>query len=419
VSHTVQVTDRLAPFIEGLDVPAVVLLLSQRLVATAAAAAVGLGIDGAATSSGAGSGLGVAAVPGKRTVEEGRLAVGMALAHVAQRLGHAHVNRRGLLGFGAQQVWQLPDELIPLALSFYQLQRGPLLNPAAAAAADEEAWGEPEEHSSGINSSDGGGGRGLAAPPLLAGSWRVLLQQFLQCSPSTALRMVAPWLYVFDAAADQFDVLPPLNLALEPDATAVLDCGSEVLIYVGSVLAAAVDGVLPTPAADAAAAAGDTTRQQQQHVPDMANGNGQPPAAAHAAQQHVPDLAEAAAPALRCAHQLIRGRTPVPAIHVVDDAAGMVRLVRRLVPLHDDPLALQLLLLPHLRDLSPAQHGYLLDWHKHWSCASAAAGQQQRSSSSGGGARLAAVEEGGDELSFGAWYSSFGVVLQGHARRDE
>lgn len=94
-----QVSDRLGPFMEGLDVPAVVLLTSQRLVATAAAAVTGTG--GAGSS---GSGVQLAVEPGKRTVEEARLSVGMALAHVAQRLGHAHLSRRGLFGFGSQQV---------------------------------------------------------------------------------------------------------------------------------------------------------------------------------------------------------------------------------------------------------------------------------------------------------------------------
>lgn len=91
----------MGPFIDALDVPAVVLLLSQRLVGTAAAAIAG---GGSAAGGSTGSSLGLAALPSKRAVEEGRLAAGMALAHVAQRLGHAHVSRKGLFGFGAQQV---------------------------------------------------------------------------------------------------------------------------------------------------------------------------------------------------------------------------------------------------------------------------------------------------------------------------
>lgn len=100
ISQTVQVTDRLGPFMEGLDVPAVVLLTSQRLVASAAAA-----VSGQGPSSGSGgSGLRLAAEPPKRAVEEARLSIKMALAHVAQRLGHAHLSRRGFFGFGSQQV---------------------------------------------------------------------------------------------------------------------------------------------------------------------------------------------------------------------------------------------------------------------------------------------------------------------------
>jgi hypothetical protein len=121
---------------------------------------------------------------------------------------------------------------------------------------------------------------------------------------------------------------------------------------------------------------------------------------------------------VRCAQALIRGRVPVPAVHIVEDAAGMVNLVQRLVPLHEDPVALQLLLLPHLNDISPMQHGYLLDWHRHWAGVAAAAAASARGQQAGydvraGGARLAKAEASkGEELSFGSWYSSFGVVLK-------
>jgi hypothetical protein len=245
--------------------------------------------------------------------------------------------------------------------------------------------------------------------------------------------MVAPWLYVYDPSSSQFDVLPPLNLALEPDALAVLDCGSEVIIYVGKVLMALVEG-LPTPAASS-----NGEQQQQQEGQQQQQGQGpQPPQGSAAAAATngpaaipanaadggvavgpaaavVPDMAEAAAPAVRCAQALVRGRVPVPAIHIVEDTAGMVNLVQRLVPLHEDPVALQILLLPHLNDISPMQHGYLLDWHKHWAGVAAAA-QQQGVSVRAGGARLANSEAvKGQELSFGSWYSSFGVVFKSPA----
>jgi hypothetical protein len=100
-SQAVHISDRLGPFMEALDVPAVVLLTSQRLVAAAAGAVSG---QGSSQGSSSGSGLRLAAEPPKRAIEEARLSVGMALAHVAQRLGHAHLSRRGLFGFGSQQV---------------------------------------------------------------------------------------------------------------------------------------------------------------------------------------------------------------------------------------------------------------------------------------------------------------------------
>jgi hypothetical protein len=102
-SHIISVTDRLTPYLLGLDVPAVVLLMAQRLVASAAAAAVP-----------ATNGLRFAAAPKPRALEEGRLAIGMALAHVAQRMGHAHVSRRGW--FGSQQVGGCASRLVLLAM---------------------------------------------------------------------------------------------------------------------------------------------------------------------------------------------------------------------------------------------------------------------------------------------------------------
>ncbi|KAF6264868.1 hypothetical protein COO60DRAFT_1180617 [Scenedesmus sp. NREL 46B-D3] len=357
----------------------------------------------------------------------------MALAHVAQRLGHAHVSRRGW--FGSQQVWQLPDDLIPLALSLYQLQRSPLLDPAALEPDPSDlALQQQMGSSSSLNNSSSRSGAGS----LMYGSWRLLVQQFIQTPPGAALRMVAPWLYVYDASSGQFEVLPPLNLALEPDALAVLDCGSELLIYVGEVLEGLVEGTAPakeaaaghenSSATAAAAAAGGGVeerkqQQQQQQQQGKEAGSAIESAADEAAvnggsaagRPLVPDMAVAAAPAVSCAHQLLRGRVPVPAVRLIEDEAGMAALMQRLVPLHEDPVALQLLLLPHLRDLSPAQHGYLLDWHKHWAAAGAAAAQQQGGVADGrvaGGARMVRGEGVSRQLSFGQWYSSFGMVLR-------
>jgi hypothetical protein len=334
-------------------------------------------------------------------------------------------------------VWQLPDDLIPLALSLYQLQRSPLLDPAALEP-DPSDWTLQQQQQQLIDgvtfinkSSSSSSGQGS----MMYGSWRLLVQQFIQTSPSAALRMVAPWLYVYDASSGQFEVLPPLNLALEPDALAVLDCGNELLIYVGEVLEALVEGIAPAKDAAAAAAAGIAAasggsvepQQQQQQGKEAASAIESAADAAAAAAVNgrssaggrppVRDMAVAAAPAVSCAHQLLRGRVPVPAIRLIEDEAGMASLMQRLVPLHEDPVALQLLLLPHLRDLSPAQHGYLLDWHKHWAAAGAAAAQQQQGGGAGdgrvaGGARMVRGEGVSSQLSFGQWYSSFGVVLR-------
>lgn len=303
-------------------------------------------------------------------------------------------------------MWQLPDDLIPLALSLYQLQRSRLLDLSAcdleqqqsAAASDNSAEGLQARMTSSSSSSSSKG--------MMYGSWKLLVQQFMNTGPDAALRMVAPWLYVFDSSSGQFEVLPPLNLALEPDALAVLDCGSELIIYVGEALQAMVQGILPQR---------DKVQQQQTEraeplenasqtaaEPAAENGNTQPTA---------PDMAVAAAPAVQCAHQLIRGRVPVPAIQLIDDMQGMASFMGKLVPLHEDPIALQMLLLPHLKDLAPAQHGYLLDWHRHWAAVSAGAAAQSKVGYASGGARLAATERD-VALSFGQWYSSYGVVLR-------
>jgi len=91
------VSDRVFSFLDGLDVPAVVLLMAERLVTGAAAVA--------APAMSAGIKLQqLSAVPKSKALEEGRLSVGMALAHIAQRLGHAHTARKGILGFGSQLV---------------------------------------------------------------------------------------------------------------------------------------------------------------------------------------------------------------------------------------------------------------------------------------------------------------------------
>jgi hypothetical protein len=353
---------------------------------------------------------------------------------------HAHytvssIQHLPFSAYSTVQVWQLPDDLIPLALSLYQLQRSPLLDPAALEPDPSDlAMQQQQQQIDGIVFTNKSSSSSSGLGPIMYGSWRLLVQQFIQTSPSAALRMVAPWLYVYDASSGQFEVLPPLNLALEPDALAVLDCGNELLIYVGEVLEALVEGVIPpakeganagfgsTYAAAAAAAVGEGVQeaqqqqQQQQGVASSIESAAEAAAAAAAnGRPAVRDMAVAAAPAVSCAHQLLRGRVPVPAVRLIEDEAGMAALMQRLVPLHEDPVALQLLLLPHLRDLSPAQHGYLLDWHKHWAAAGAAAAAAAQGGVSGraaGGARMVRGEGVSGQLSFGQWYSSFGVVLR-------
>lgn len=320
------------------------------------------------------------------------------------------------------QVWQLPDDLIPLALSLYQLQRSSLLD-ISSLSLEQQLSSLAITTASATNSSSNSSSRANpaeAADQMMYGSWKMLVQQFMNTGPNAALRMVAPWLYVFDSSSNQFEVLPPLNLALEPDALAVLDCGSELIIYVGEVLQALVEGgvaaLRSSHSQDESVAADQQQEEQKQGQAARGDSstvaNGTVP---QQQQQAVPDMAVAAAPAVQCAHQLIQGRVPVPAIRLIEDVSGMASLMQRLVPLHEDPVALQLLLLPHLRDLSPAEHGYLLDWHRHWaSVAADAVKQSGKGGYASGGARLARGERD-KALSFGQWYSSFGIVLRSPA----
>lgn len=78
----------------------------------------------------------------------------------------------------------------------------------------------------------------------------------------------------------------------------------------------------------------------------------------------MPDVAMVAAPAVQLAQQLAKGRLPVPSIHIIETEEEVDQLLTLLVPLHLDPMATQLLLLPDLRSSSAAEHGQLLQWHK-------------------------------------------------------
>lgn len=313
----------------------------------------------------------------------------------------------------------MPDNLIPLAISLYQLQRSSILDldPAKwGQLADQTATGSSTDDPGSVVINNSDSTTSSSSNVIMYGSWRVQLQQFMNTGPDTALRMVAPWLYVYDSSSEQFEVLPPLNLALEPDALAVLDCGSELLIYVGQVLEAMVGGLASQNESDEKQELQQQKKQQQQRsAAAAAAGPGVAPAESAAAAGDgapaVPDMAVAAAPAVQCAQQLIRGRVPVPAIRLIQGIQDMADMMQKLVPLHEDPVALQLLLLPHLKDLSPAQHGYLLDWHRHWAAVAAGAASTGSVGYASGGARLA-VAERDKSLSFGQWYSSYGVVLR-------
>jgi hypothetical protein len=86
------VSDHMSDFLEHLDPATASLLLVRQLVSAA------LEKYREAVRKGK------APVQRLPILEEARLSVGVQLALMAQRMGHMHTARRGILGFGAQQV---------------------------------------------------------------------------------------------------------------------------------------------------------------------------------------------------------------------------------------------------------------------------------------------------------------------------
>lgn len=83
---------RRGEFLSGLHHPTALLLLARQLV------------EGALTAFQKAAAAGRPPAARRKVLEEGALRVGMQLALVAQRLGESHTLRRGLLGWGSQQV---------------------------------------------------------------------------------------------------------------------------------------------------------------------------------------------------------------------------------------------------------------------------------------------------------------------------
>lgn len=328
--------ERLPDFLSGLDLEAGSLLAARRLVASALNATGGVG--------GRGGGWGRALR--RSGLADARLAAGLALQQVAQRMGVARQARRGLFGFGAQTVWELPVALVPFAVAMYLLQAGPLMN------ADEDG-----------------------ATPAAADAWRLRAHQFLAAVPSIGACIASPCLYVQlppspgdrggvsggSVTGGGFQPVPPVNLAVGPQSLAVLDCGTELFVYAGPASLQPHAPPLPSPAPPA----------------DAANGTGAAAASAAAAESAAggsEDLPMAAAPAVQFAHQLLRGRLPVPSIQVLQDARSVGVFMSRLAPLHVDVLPVQMVLMPALRELSPQEHGELIQWHAQWAPAPQVAG---------------------------------------------
>jgi hypothetical protein len=60
---------------------------------------------------------------------------------------------------------------------------------------------------------------------------RAVASRFLRAAPALTARMLAPALYVHNAAADTFHEVPPMDLAMQSGDTLLLDHGTDILIW--------------------------------------------------------------------------------------------------------------------------------------------------------------------------------------------
>ena len=309
-----------------------------------------------------------------------------------------------------------------MAVALYQLQHGPLLaarpptyftQPAAAtgsttsasiAAGAAAAGGQggsggsrvgAVENTNRSSSSSGVGYWGNVEELLSA--WQLQVHELLGASPSAAVRLAAPVLYVYEPATAGFHKVLPVDLAVSSSSLVVLDAGALLVVYAGRVLYH--DGVGASSAA-----------------PAEANGGGAAAAGVAASGyggmgvgvggMGPPDMAMVAAPAVQHAQQLAAGRFPVPKVHVVENEEGLMMMLGMLVPLHVDPIQVQMLLLPQLKQMQPAEHGLLVDWHRKLAAARQAAA----------GGRAGVVDGRGrvvqqQQPSFGQWCGALRVGL--------
>uniref|UniRef100_A0A061RDN1 Protein transport protein SEC23 n=1 Tax=Tetraselmis sp. GSL018 TaxID=582737 RepID=A0A061RDN1_9CHLO len=220
-----------------------------------------------------------------------RAATGSRLKEIAKYLGQRRETSRGFFT-GTTYVYDLPPALGPLADLLYQLVRGPMLGVVA---------GHPDE--------------------------RALLQAlFLKAGFRESLLLLAPQLYSLGADRE-FQLMPPVDMALSPGAVLVLDHGNQVFVWLGSEV----------------------------------------------------DPEEAQASYAGFVQRISAGRFPVPSVSVAAEASGDSRYVSaRLVPAHRDAAEDQEAMLPSLRDLPPAarlglqsrvpdaEEPSLLQWCRHF-----------------------------------------------------
>jgi hypothetical protein len=180
-------------------------------------------------------------------------------------------------------------------------------------------------------------------------AWQLQVYQLLDASPEAAVRLAAPEVHVYDPSSAGFKRVLPVSLAITPTALVVVDCGTQLVVYAGTVIRFSNPG-----ATDGGDGGGSAAEGAVAAAAAAAGGGG----------EQMPDVAMVAAPAVQLAQALAKGRLPVPSIHIVETEEEVDQLLSLLVPLHLDPMATQLLLLPDLRSRSAAEHGQLLQWHK-------------------------------------------------------
>ncbi|KAK9786487.1 hypothetical protein WJX73_005528 [Symbiochloris irregularis] len=178
MTKRLRLTDSVSTHLRAVDVPCAALLLAKGIV--------GRGRELRAASDGA-------------VRASLRQALAKHIRHVAEQTGQKLPGSRRWFGGGQKQTWKLPAGLQYFAEALFQLQRGPMLG-ASITHEDTRAF---------------------------------LASTFIGVPLDCGLAMLAPVLYLWNGEGRQFERVFPSDMALRPDSVAVLDCGTQLFIWLG------------------------------------------------------------------------------------------------------------------------------------------------------------------------------------------